>query len=130
MVIKVSDGDTITVLVDKQQIRVRLEGIDCPESHQPFGNRASQLTEKLVKGKTVTIVKSGEDQYGRTLGYVWVDDICVNRELLKAGLAWHYKYFNKDPELAEMENQANEAKLGIWSEPNPIAPWDWRKGKR
>jgi micrococcal nuclease len=67
-VIRVSDGDTITVLVDKEQIRVRLEGIDCPESGQPFGNRATQLTQKLCAGKTVRIEKTGEDRYGRTLG--------------------------------------------------------------
>lgn len=127
-VVRVSDGDTITVLTDeKEQIRIRLEGIDCPESGQPFGNRARELTAKLVAGKEVRIDKSGEDRYGRTLGYVWIGDKCVNHELLKAGLAWHYKYFNKDPKLAEMENIAKAAKLGLWSEPNPVAPWDWRR---
>lgn len=129
-VIRVSDGDTITVLVDKEQIRVRLEGIDCPESGQPYGNRAKQLTEQLVAGRTVRIEKTGEDRYGRTLGYVWVDDVCVNHELLKAGLAWHYKHFNKDPKLAEMENQAKAASKGLWSDPKPVPPWDWRKGAR
>lgn len=127
-VVRVSDGDTITVLTDNnQQIRIRLDGIDCPESGQPFGNRARELTAKLVAGKEVRIEKSGEDRYGRTLGYVWIGDKCVNHELLKAGLAWHYKYFNKDPKFAEMENKAKAAKLGLWSEPNPVAPWDWRR---
>jgi endonuclease YncB( thermonuclease family) len=71
--------------------------------------------------------RAGEDRYGRTLGYVFVGDVCVNQELLKLGLAWHYKYYNKNPELAKLEEQAKSAKIGLWSQPNPVAPWEFRR---
>lgn len=129
-VIRVTDGDTVVILTeDKQQVKVRLDGIDCPESSQDFGTRAKQATSDLCFGKEVRIEKSGEDRYGRTLGFVYVGDVCVNKVLLKQGMAWHYKYFNKDPELAKLEANAKKAKIGLWSQPNPVAPWDFRRKK-
>lgn len=130
-VIGVTDGDTIVVLdINKQQIKVRLEGIDCPESNQAFGNRAKQATVDLCFGKEVTVQKTGVDQYGRTLAYIFVDDLCINKQLLSLGMAWHYKQYNKDQELARLEIEAREKKIGLWSETNPIAPWDWRHKKK
>lgn len=129
-VIKVTDGDTIVVLTkEKKQVKIRLEAIDCPESKQAFGNKAKQAVSELCFKKEVTIIKSGEDRYGRTLGFVVVGNVNVNKELLKRGLAWHYKYFNKDEELAELEATARKNKVGLWSESNPIAPWDFRRKK-
>lgn len=126
-VIGVTDGDTIVILTDqKEQIKVRLEGIDCPESNQDFGNKAKQATVDLCFQKQVRIEKTGEDRYGRTLAHVYVGEVSVNKELLKLGMAWHYKYYNKDPELAGLEDKAKAAKVGIWSQPNPVAPWDFR----
>jgi micrococcal nuclease len=127
-VIKITDGDTIVVLTDnKEQVKIRLEGIDCPESKQDFGQKAKQATADLCFGKQVNVVKSGEDRYGRTLGFVYIGDKCINKELLKQGLAWHYKYFNKDEELAKLEQESKEKKIGLWSQPNPVAPWDYRR---
>jgi micrococcal nuclease len=127
-VVKITDGDTIVVLIEgNQQVKIRLEGIDCPESNQDFGNRAKQAVSDLCFGKEVVIQKSGEDRYGRTLGYVFVGDVNVNKELLRQGLAWHYKYFNKDEELANLEQEARKKKIGLWSHPNPVAPWDFRR---
>jgi len=77
-------------------------------------------------GKEVRIEKSGEDQYGRTLAFVYVGNICLNEELLRLGMAWHYKHYNKDPKLARLEENARAAKIGLWSQPNPVAPWDFR----
>jgi micrococcal nuclease len=128
-VVRVLDGDTIEVLTEDKN-RVRLEGIDTPERGQPFSNKATELTKKLCAGKTVTVVKSGEDRYGRTLGFIYVGDVNVNKELLRNGLAWHYKYFNQDEELSELEQEAKNKKIGLWKEPNPVAPWDWRREKR
>ena len=103
-VVRVIDGDTIVVLTENhEQIKIRLEVIDCPEMKQDFGYRAKQATSDLCFNKKVRIEKSGIDQYGRTLAFVYVDDICVNKELLKLGMAWHYKHYNKDPELAKLE---------------------------
>lgn len=126
-VIGVSDGDTIIALDrSNNQIKVRLEGIDCPEKGQDFGERAKQATVQLCFGKEVTIQKTGLDQYGRMLAYVFVDDLCVNKQLISLGMAWHFKKYNMDQELARLELKAREKKIGLWSQPNPIAPWDWR----
>ena len=129
-VIGVTDGDTIVVLTsENKQVKIRLEGIDCPESKQDYGERAKQATVKLCFGKEVTVKKSGEDVYKRTLAYIYVGDVCVNNELLKLGMAWHYKQYNKDQELAKLETEAREKKIGLWSLPNPTAPWDFRHNK-
>ena len=101
----------------------------CPESKQDYGERAKQATVKLCFGKEVTVKKSGEDVYKRTLAYIYVGDVCVNNELLKLGMAWHYKQYNKDQELAKLETEAREKKIGLWSLPNPTAPWDFRHNK-
>jgi micrococcal nuclease len=130
-VIGVSDGDTIVVLTEKNlQVKIRLEGIDCPESNQDFGERAKQTTVKLCFDKEVRIQKTGEDRYGRTLAYIYVGDLCINKELIKLGMAWHYKQYNKDKELARLEDEARAKKLGVWSLPHPISPWDFRHTKK
>ncbi len=127
-VIKITDGDTIVVLTeDKKQVKIRLEGIDCPESNQDFGNKAKQAVSDLCFGKQVRIEKSGEDRYGRTLGFVFVGDINVNKELIRQGVAWRFKQYNKDEELAKMEQHARLKKIGLWSHPNPVAPWEFRR---
>lgn len=126
-VIKVIDGDTIIVLVENEQIKVRLDGIDCPEKKQDYGEKARKFTENLCAGKTVKIISSGKDRYRRVLGSVLVGKVNVNKELLKAGLAWHYKHFNKDKELSALEFAAKEKKIGLWYHKNPIPPWDFRK---
>jgi micrococcal nuclease len=126
-VIGVTDGDTIVVLTDEnKQVKVRLEGIDCPESSQDFGQRAKQSTVLLCFQKRVRINETGKDRYGRTLAFVYVGDTCINKELLRNGMAWHYKKYNQDPELAELENMAKKKKVGLWSQSSPIPPWDYR----
>jgi micrococcal nuclease len=84
-------------------------------------------TSDLCFGKEVTIQKTGIDRYGRMLAYVYVGDLCVNKQLLKIGLAWQYKKYNKDQELADFEKDAQEKMVGLWSQPNPEAPWNFRK---
>ncbi len=127
-VVRVVDGDTIVVLnTNNQQVKIRLEGIDCPESNQDFGAKAKKYTSDLCFGKQVRVVESGNDRYGRTLAFVYVNDICVNEELLKAGLAWHYKKYNQAEYLAQLEWNAKKRKLGLWSFNNPIAPWEFRR---
>jgi micrococcal nuclease len=80
-VVKVADGDTITVLEDRAQHRIRLYGIDAPERRQDFSNRAKQFVSDLVFGKKVRIVKQDIDRYGRIVGIVYVDDVCVNEKM-------------------------------------------------
>lgn len=127
-VIGVHDGDSITVLTsDNRQIKVRLEGIDCPELKQDFGQRTRQATSALCFGKEVRVQQTGKDRYGRALAYVYVGDVCVNKELLKQGMAWHFKKYNSDSGLAALESDARAQKIGLWSQPNPTPPWEFRK---
>ena len=131
-VVSVADGDTITVLDgDNRQTKIRLHGIDCPESAQPFGTTAKQFTSGKAFGKNVSVIVKDRDRYGRTVGVVMVGKENVNLALVRAGLAWWYRqYAPDDKTLQEAEQTARKAKLGLWSQPNAIAPWDWRRGKR
>jgi endonuclease YncB( thermonuclease family) len=130
-VISVTDGDTIVVLMaDKTSVKIRLEGIDCPEGKQDFGTRAKQATSQLCYGKKVRVEKLGEDRYGRTLARVYVGNLCVNKELLRLGMAWHYKKYNKHAKMAKLENKARAAKIGLWAMDNAVAPWEFRRVKK
>jgi len=126
-VVSVTDGDTIKVLKDGKQVKIRLASIDCPEKGQPYGNAAKKFTADLVAGKVVKIWPTDTDRYGRTVAFVFVGDTDVNKELLKAGLAWHYKKYSRDPELAMLEFEARSKKVGLWKEPDPVPPWKWRR---
>lgn len=126
--IGITDGDTIIVLTDdKKQIKIRLEGIDCPESRQDYGDRAKQAVVDLCFKKIVKVIPKGNDKYGRMLADIYIDDICINSKLIEMGMAWHYKKYNKDEELSKIESKAREKRIGLWSHPNPIAPWEFRK---
>ena len=129
-VIKVVDGDTIDVLTDdKETIRIRLNGIDCPERGQPFGNNAKQFVSDSVGGQMVRIVTHGDDRYGRAIGDIYHDGTLLNLSLVKAGLAWHYvKYATDREDLVQAEQQARALQTGLWGGSHePIPPWDWRK---
>ncbi|MDF0667182.1 MAG: thermonuclease family protein [Nitrospira sp.] len=127
-VIGVSDGDTVDVLHDRTTKRIRLNAIDCPEKGQPFGTVAKRFTAEHAFGKTVTIREVGIDKYGRTIGDVMLPDGRVlNHELLKAGLAWWYRKYSKDFSLGDLEDEARLARRGLWIDPDPIPPGEWRK---
>jgi endonuclease YncB( thermonuclease family) len=136
-VVRIADGDTVTVLdSSKIQWKIRLMGIDAPEKKQAFGNKSKQHLSDLVYNKHVTVEYSKQDQYGRTVGKIVVDGIDANLEQVKAGLAWHYKKYQKEqsPEdqvlYSQAEDQARVAKLGLWLDMDPIAPWDFRKQQK
>ena len=121
-------GDSFVVLHDNEQIEIRLEGIDCPELHQAFGQKAKQATSDLVAGKTVTVQPTGTDQYNRTLANVILPDgRNLNQELVRHGYAWWFRKYSKDQTLAKLEAEARKKKLGLWADPNPTPPWEWRK---
>ena len=129
-VVKVVDGDTIDVLTDDNQtIRIRLNGIDCPERGQPFGNNATQSLKNSILGNVVKIVSHNQDRYGGTIGDIFYDGTLINLALAKAGLAWHYvKYAPDDTTLREAEHHACELNSGVWSSIHrTIEPWDWWK---
>ena len=131
-VIGVSDGDTVKVLdAGKKQHRIRLLGIDAPESNQAFGQKSKQYLSSLIFNKNVSITYKEKDQYGRILGTIFYENENINLKMVHAGLAWHYVYFAKDnKELAEAEAAARKEKLGLWAEPNPMPPWDFRYQKK
>jgi endonuclease YncB( thermonuclease family) len=131
-IVGVSDGDTITVLRNgNTQVKIRLEGVDCPEKTQDFGQRAKQFTSGLVFGKTVTVQVKEQDRYGRSVATVIAPEgKNLNLELVKAGLAWHYTAYSKDKALAAAELEARAGKVGLWSRPDAVAPWEYRKAGR
>ncbi|MEP6958519.1 MAG: thermonuclease family protein [Nitrospirota bacterium] len=128
-VISVLDGDTIEVLHNQAPERIRLSGIDCPEKGQAFGKRAKKAASELVFGKEVTLQTHGKDRYGRTLADVLLTDGSnVNHTLVKNGWCWWYrKYTAGDAVLEELEKAAREAQKGLWNDPAPLPPWEWRK---
>lgn len=125
----VHDGDTISVMHAGRAVKIRLEGIDCPELGQDFGTRAKQFTSALVFGKDVVVKEYNLDIYRRTVARIYVDGKNLCLELVRAGLAWHYKHYSSDPVLAEAEAEARKAKTGLWSMPNPVPPWEYRRGR-
>jgi len=129
-VVKVTDGDTINILIDgNKQERIRFLDIDAPETGQPFSEKSRKFVSDMVAGKTVRVEYSRRDQYGRILGTVFVDGKNVSEELLKAGLAWNY-YYSRNKRYAELEAEAKRKGLNIFSERNPVNPYDYRKAKK
>jgi micrococcal nuclease len=129
LVVGVSDGDSITVLHDGKGENIRLYGIDAPEIGQAFSKRAKQMTSGMVYGKTVKVETMDKDPYGHTVGIVTIDGKSLNESLIKNGLAWVYqKYCNAVfcENWVNLEIVARYAKIGIWSEPNPLPPWEFR----
>ena len=128
-VVGVIDGDTIDILHNGKAQRIRLYGIDCPEKGQPFGKVAKWATSALVFGRTVTVQGHGKDKYKRLVADVLLaDDTSVNHKLVKDGWCWWYrKYAPDDSVLEAVETEAREANRGLWIDPRPIPPWEWRK---
>lgn len=125
-VVGVADGDTITVYDGTKQTKIRLEGIDCPEEGADFSKKAKQFTSDLLFGKEVRVVGKERDRYGRLVARVHVEDTDASLALVEAGLAWHYKEYSDDPVLAAAELVARSKKVGVWSLPNPVPPWEYR----
>jgi endonuclease YncB( thermonuclease family) len=127
-VVGIAKGDTMTVLHDHTPIKVRLRGIVCPERDQPFGKAAKQATAAMALERVVTVKVRGRDKDGRTVAEVVLPDgRILNEELVMQGLAWQSRKYSHDPRLALMQAEAREAKRGLWADPDPVPPWEWRK---
>lgn len=136
-VVSVADGDTVTVLdAQKVQHKVRLSGIDAPEKSQAFGQRAKDHLSDLVFGQTVEVDFNKSDRYGRLVGKVVVQGQDANLKQLHAGMAWHYKEYEREqpPEerkrYAQAEDDARTQRVGLWKDPQPIPPWEFRRAQR
>jgi micrococcal nuclease len=132
-VVRVADGDTITVLTqERQEIKIRLAGIDTPEKRQAFGQKAKQFTSSIVAGKNVTVDGKTTDRYGRTVGMVFVNGgkISVNEQIVAEGYGWVYRQYCKYDfcyDWLKLEEKARKARMGLWADPNPTPPWEWRR---
>ena len=147
-VVKFADGDTVTIVDDLgDKHRIRLAGIDAPEKDQPYGLESTKNLERLINGKRTTINFSKHDRYGRIVGKVLVDppgdafcmaigcvkQIDLNLEQIKAGMAWHYKYYQMEQSeedrqaYSDAEETARENLLGLWKEESAVPPWERRR---
>ena len=127
-VVAIKDGDTYKILFNGKEKTIRLAHIDCPEKSQPFGKNAKKFASDLCFGKIAKVVSAGKtDRYKRLIAEVYVNEICVNKELLKNGLAWHYKKYSDNEEYKIIEKTARQNAIGLWAEVEPVAPWKWRK---
>lgn len=129
-VIGISDGDTLTLLVDEKPLKVRLANIDAPERKQAFGNRSRQSLAALCLGVDALYETQDTDRYGRTVAVVRCGGIDVNRAQVAEGMAWVYPKYNKDPSLPALQETAKEQRRGIWIDHDPMPPWEFRKQKK
>ncbi len=133
-VVKVADGDTLTIESNGKQEKIRLCGIDSPEKGQPLGGEAKQTLENMALGKQVAFIPVEQDRYGRTVAEVFVlgePERFINGDLVQAGLAYHYaQYSGKCPNrdaIADAETIAKSKRAGVWADARAVKPWDYRK---
>lgn len=130
-VVSVRDGDTLDVMRGGRTERVRLVGIDCPEWGQPFGRRAKREASTLAGGAEVRVDGRGRDRLGRLLAEVILPDgRSLNREMVRAGLAWWYRRYSKDGELQALEAEARRNRRGLWAGAAAVPPWEYRQRQR
>ena len=136
-IVGVTDGDTVTLLdAQDAQHKIRLAGIDAPESRMPYGQQAKAHLAALVFGQDVVAIARKKDRYGRTIATLMLGQKDVNLSMVEVGLAWHYKHYAKEQPAAEArayaqaEVQAKDCGLGLWRDDEPTAPWEWRRSRR
>ena len=131
-VVAVVDGDTIEVLAGRERRKIRLAGIDTPERGQPWAGQAKAALSARVFGRDVRINEVAVDRYGRTVGEVYADDVCVGCELVREGHAWVYRQFTQDRILLDLEAEARAEGRDLWALPESqrVPPWEWRRARR
>lgn len=135
-VVGISDGDTIRVLADGQQVTVRLAEIDAPEKSQPFGAKAKQSLSDMCFDKQARITTQGHDRYGRTVGRIYCFtpgvkvEIDANAEQVRRGMAWVFDRYATDQSLYRLQDDARIDHRGLWADSASIPPWEWRKSRR
>jgi endonuclease YncB( thermonuclease family) len=134
LVVRVADGDTLDVLdAGRRTLRVRMLGIDAPEGGQAYGKVARQVLKDRVIQRRVTVRVQERDRYGRLVGKVLLEGVDLNLELVREGMAWHYEHYAKDQfpgdaaAYASAQREARAARRGLWNQPGPQAPWEWRR---
>jgi micrococcal nuclease len=125
-VIGIADGDTLTLLVKRKPLKIRLADIDAPEKRQAFGLAARQSLASLCRGRDATYVVRNADRYGRMVARVTCAGLDVNRAQVERGMAWVYTQYNSDPSLPAVQAAARLARRGLWADPAPVPPWEFR----
>ena len=126
-VIGISDGDTLTLLVDEKPLKIRLANIDAPEKMQAFGERSKQSLSDLCWGKDASFKSQDIDRYGRTVAVVVCGGVEVNRVQVERGMAWVYPQYNQDLTLPGLEAMARRDRRGLWADADPVSPWEFRR---
>lgn len=130
-VVGVHDGDTLTVLIERHPVRVRLTDIDAPELGQPFGTRSRQSLSELCFGKPAALEVRGRDRYKRTIARVTCAGTDANAEQVRRGYAWTFtRYAATGSPLYGIQREAQAARRGLWVDPSPVPPWGWRRNGR
>lgn len=129
--LSVKDGDSFVARIQGYSMEFRLAGIDAPEFDQPFAQQSRETLMRLIGDEQCVLVPMDTDRYGRTVAHLWVGDTYVNGEMVRAGAAWFYPQFAQDDALYRLENEARDAKRGLWGLPGePVEPWEWRRRAR
>ncbi len=136
-VVGIADGDTLTLLdATNTQYKIRLAGIDSPEKGQPFGQVCKQSLSDLAYDRVAAVESSKLDRYGRVIGKVLVNGQDVNLEQVRRGCGWHYKKYQNEQILDDRlsynsaEESAKSRNVGLWTDHEPVPPWEWRKARR
>jgi endonuclease YncB( thermonuclease family) len=130
-IVAIADGDTLTILdANNRQTKIRLHQIDAPEKKQDYGQSSKQSLSDLAYGKQARVEVADIDRYGRSVGTVWVAGQNINLEQVKRGMAWRYLQYSHDPAYGVAEQTARENRIGLWQQPNPIPPWEFRHAGR
>ncbi|WP_246262243.1 thermonuclease family protein [Aromatoleum evansii] len=128
--VAVADGDTLTVLKGREEVRVRLAEIDAPEKRMDFGQVSKRSLSDLCYRKRTEVHVQDVDRYGRVVGRVTCEGIDANRNQVRNGMAWVYDRYARDRSLYTLQAEAQQARRGLWNAPSPIKPWDWRQANR
>ena len=129
-VTRIGDGDSLSVCIDGYEARVRLLYIDAPEYRQPFGKEARRSLHEMCAGEMASLTSEGKDRYGRILALVRCRQMDVNVEQVRRGMAWVSDLDKPARAFYIAQQRAREATLGLWIDPSPIAPWQWRRAHR
>ena len=131
-VTEVVKGDVLVIAHGEKPEKVRVAGVDCPELAQPFGPEAKKFTSDLVLNKDVSVEQLGTDNEGKTIARITLwDGRSLDEELLTEGMGWYYEMHPGNSEsLRRLAAKAITAKKGLWTDPAPLAPWDFRGDAR
>jgi len=126
--VEITDGDTFDIRRSiGRQITVRLFGVDAPESSQSYGTAATRAARRIIGGSSVRVSVEDVGRYGRAVARVEISGGDLSEMMVRRGYRWHHEEYAPDAtELARLERQARNAERGLWKQPNPIPPWDWR----